>query len=72
MTAANAIIRPIHDRMPVILPPAAYTRWLSPETSGDNLEAMLQPRDPRMLKAWPVGTWVNNLENDGVACLSAS
>lgn len=29
VTAANAIIRPIHDRIPVILPPAAYKRWLS-------------------------------------------
>ena len=29
-TAPNAVLAPIHDRMPVILPPAEYAQWLDP------------------------------------------
>jgi len=29
-TEANDLVRPIHDRMPVILPPTAYQSWLDP------------------------------------------
>ena len=33
-TAANVVLAPIHDRMPVILDPASYDRWLDPAQPG--------------------------------------
>ena len=69
VTTANAVMAPIHDRMPVILVPADYGRWLAPDTTGDELKAMLQPCDPETIKAWPVSTRVNSPKNDGVECL---
>jgi len=36
-TEANAQVRPIHDRMPVILPPADFADWLDPRTSPGQL-----------------------------------
>jgi putative SOS response-associated peptidase YedK len=34
-TAANELVRPVHDRMPVIVAPADYARWLG-EEKGDS------------------------------------
>ena len=36
-TAANDVLAPIHDRMPVILPPREYDRWLDPSTPEHGL-----------------------------------
>lgn len=41
--AANQVMRPIHERMPVILPPRAYAGWLAPHTHREDLAAMLVP-----------------------------
>lgn len=41
----NAVVGPIHNRMPVILSPANYAKWLDPTTAPEELQAMLQP-DP--------------------------
>jgi putative SOS response-associated peptidase YedK len=66
-TAANDMLAAIHDRMPVIVPPEAYDRWLSP----------LEP-DPRDLLAayasepmtmWPVSVRANKPDNDDVSIL---
>ena len=69
VTAANSVMAPIHERMPVILAPGDYDRWLAPETPGDTLKAMLQPCDPAMIQAWPVSTRVNSPRNDGADLL---
>ena len=34
-TAANAVLAPVHDRMPVIIPPREYDRWLDPSLKDD-------------------------------------
>jgi putative SOS response-associated peptidase YedK len=36
-TDANDVVRPVHDRMPVILDPAAYGQWLDPRADADDL-----------------------------------
>jgi putative SOS response-associated peptidase YedK len=67
---ADAVVRAIHERMPVLLPPAAYAAWLDPEPlEPDALEALLgRPReDPLHLCA--VSTRVNRVEFDDAACL---
>ena len=68
-TDANDLMRPIHQRMPVILPPADYDRWLNPEAkTPETLESLLRPYAERDLVATPVSTRVNNARNDGPEC----
>lgn len=65
-TAANATMAPIHDRMPVILPEAAWSSWLDREsTDADVLTALLVPAATDVLEAYPVSTLVNNPRHNG-------
>lgn len=71
VTAANALMEPIHDRMPVILPPDCYDLWL--DTDFENrpkLEAMLRPYPEDDLEAYPVSTMVNKPQNDLPQCVA--
>ncbi|HUF86699.1 MAG TPA: SOS response-associated peptidase [Thermohalobaculum sp.] len=69
VTDANALVRPIHDRMPVIIEPEDHEQWLSGEP--DAAEALLRPCPPEMLRAYKVGTRVNSPRNDDTACIEA-
>jgi putative SOS response-associated peptidase YedK len=51
----------IHDRMPLILPPDDYTRWLSDEPDPGDLMRLF-PAEP--MRMWPISTRVNKPEND--------
>jgi len=43
-TAANECVAPVHDRMPVILDPADYDRWLDPANDDiDDLQTLMKP-----------------------------
>ena len=54
-TAANAVLAPIHDPMPVILPPTEYARWLDPALlNTDSLAPLLVPFPPEDMVALPV------------------
>lgn len=69
-TAPNALMEPIHNRMPVILPPAAYDRWLeSDEQNPAALQNLLQPFPAQAMIAYPVSSLVNRPENDVAACI---
>ncbi|MGH7135757.1 MAG: SOS response-associated peptidase [Pirellulales bacterium] len=60
-TTANELVAPIHDRMPVIVPPEAYDLWLSPETQETELLAsLLRPYAAVEMDAYPVSTRVNS------------
>jgi putative SOS response-associated peptidase YedK len=66
VTQANALLAPIHDRMPVILGPAAETHWLDPAvTDPAILRPLLVPCPPERLQLWPVGTAVNRPGTEG-------
>lgn len=55
----------VHPRMPVVLPPEAWARWLDPElTDAAELTGLLGPY-PGELAAWPVSRAVNRPANDG-------
>ena len=58
-TAANAVMRPVHDRMPVILAPESYAEWLEKGAAD-----LLLPFTGG-LECIPVGPAVNNPRNDG-------
>lgn len=64
-TTANAIMQPVHNRMPVILDPDDYDTWLQ---EGDR--ALLQPY-PGDLIAYPVSTTVNNPRHQGSDLIAA-
>ena len=65
-TAANETMAPIHDRMPVILPPAAWAAWLDPvQADLEVLGRLLVPAPAHLLTLRPVSTEVNNVRNDG-------
>ncbi len=65
-TGANETLRPIHDRMPAILPADAWDRWLAaaPADPGELL-ALLRPAPDDLLERFPVSKRVNNVRNEG-------
>ncbi len=64
-TQANRLIRPIHHRMPVILPPEAYSAWLHPgERSADEVEKWLRPYPASQMRGYPVHPRVNDARYD--------
>jgi putative SOS response-associated peptidase YedK len=68
-TAANQLMKPIHDRMPVILDSADWEAWLNPDTDLDTLQSLLAPAPAGGLEAYPISTRVNNVRNDGPGLL---
>ena len=71
-TEANDLMLPIHDRMPVILDPKDYDRWLDPEMQKTEfLQSLLQPYPSEQMTAYPVSTQVNNPKNDRPECIEA-
>lgn len=70
-TAANDVLAPIHDRMPVILPPTEYTRWLDPSLKDTfSLALLLVPFPPEDMVAFPVNPRVNALSVDDEKCIA--
>lgn len=62
----NEVVAPIHDRMPVMLPPDAWDVWLDPSVDdADLLRSLLVPAPAGLLVADPVSTAVNNVRNKG-------
>ncbi len=70
-TTANAAMRPLHDRMPVILAPADYAAWLSAGTALDQVQRLIQPCPEGLLAAHPVSTAVGNVRNEGPELIRA-
>jgi putative SOS response-associated peptidase YedK len=67
---ANDMMATIHDRMPVIVPPVAYERWLA------NIEPdprdLLVPFPSGPMTMWPITTRVSKPENDDASVLEAA
>jgi putative SOS response-associated peptidase YedK len=69
--SANAVLAPIHDRMPVILPPGEYDRWLDPSLKDpDSLTPLLVPFPPEKMLAYPVSPRVNAPSADDKGCIA--
>ena len=66
-TAANDLVRPVHDRMPVILDRRGCDRWLEPGPP-DPLRDLFQPFDPAAMESYPVSRLVNRVSVDIPAC----
>jgi putative SOS response-associated peptidase YedK len=70
VTAANALMRPIHERMPVILAAKDWAAWLDPENQNPAaLQGCLRPYSADAMTAWPVSTLVNSPRHDEAGCV---
>jgi len=69
-TVPNDLLRPVHDRMPVILSPRDYALWLSPAVQDpEALATLFHPYPPEEMIVFPVGTAVNNPKADTPALI---
>ena len=65
-TGPNELLAPLHDRMPVILPPEARMLWLDPAPQAPTrLQSLLRPYPAEEMEAYPVSSLVNRPENEG-------
>lgn len=64
-TTANETLKAIHNRMPVILRPDSYDRWLDPQTDPASLRNLLAPLPAAAMSSHPVSRAVNSVQNDG-------
>jgi putative SOS response-associated peptidase YedK len=56
----------MHDRMPVILPPGDFDRWLKPgDTPADELDDLIAAYPDEQMEAYPVSKNVNSPRNNG-------
>ena len=63
---SNSLVDQIHDRMPAILRPSTYTRWLGSKPDPHDL-LITYPFEPMTM--WPISTRVNAPENDDASLL---
>ncbi|WP_404790727.1 SOS response-associated peptidase [Altericista sp. CCNU0014] len=69
-TAANPLLRTVHDRMPVILNPEDYARWLDPTPrEPQQLSGLLQPFPDKSMQAISVSTRINFAKVDDAQCI---
>lgn len=65
-TAPNALVAPLHDRMPVALPPESWEAWLDPGAPA--ADDLLQPWPPETMRAVTVSPRMNSPRVDDEAC----
>jgi len=69
-TSANALVTQIHDRMPVILDPSQYERWLGEEPAqAFELKQLLRPYPAEAMVMWPVSPRMNTPKVDDASVL---
>lgn len=69
-TEPNELVRPIHNRMPVILPKEAEDLWLDSSLRDDRrLLDLLQPYPADEMNTYEVSTLVNSVKNDSLLCI---
>ena len=65
-TEPNGLLAPIHNRMPVVLPPSVWDAWLDQANEDtESLEKLLVPAPDDLLELFPVSTEVNSVRNNG-------
>jgi putative SOS response-associated peptidase YedK len=66
---ANDLVRPIHDRMPVVLDRSAWASWLDPSLSPEDAHALLAIPPVGDWRAEEVSPWVNKADHDDPSCI---
>ncbi len=68
--AANNTMAPVHDRMPVMIPPNAWDDWLDPESDADHMKSLLVPAPDALLTMHTITTMVNSVRNKGAELIA--
>ena len=68
-TTPNRLAKRVHDRMPVIVHPADYGNWLSPESKAADLKRLLRPFDDEPMQEHYVTPLMNNPRFEAPACI---
>ena len=68
-TEANGVVRPYHNRMPVILAERDYDMWISADAALKDTLALLRPYDGNDLAVHAVSKVVNSVKNDTPECI---
>lgn len=70
-TAANELVKPLHERMAAILEPGDEDDWLDPKRSNPaEVVPMLRPYPAERMHVYPVSSLVSNVRNNGPELLS--
>ena len=69
-TDPNELLEPFHNRMPVILNPADYERWMAPAEPHQLPVDLLRPYPDELMTAWKVGPAVGNVKNDNAGLIA--
>jgi putative SOS response-associated peptidase YedK len=69
-TDPNEVTEPFHNRMPVILEPKDYDRWLEPGDPTRPPVDLLRPYPVERMRAWPVSDRVGNVRNNDAELLA--
>lgn len=69
-TPSNELIKPLHDRMPLILDVASSDLWLDPTvTDPEKLKPLFTPYPSEKMEMYPVSDIVNSPKNDTPECI---
>jgi putative SOS response-associated peptidase YedK len=66
-TAANELLRPVHDRMPMIVAPEHYARWLDPANA--DVADLIAPCASDTMTYYPISPRVNNVRHDDASLI---
>jgi putative SOS response-associated peptidase YedK len=69
-TAPNDVVKPVHGRMLLILPPEHYDTWLDRSLTDPAGLKQLRPFPADLTEALPLAPFVNNVKSDGPVCLT--
>jgi putative SOS response-associated peptidase YedK len=70
-TTANDVLRPLHERMPVILNPDDYDAWLDTRSfPPDAVQPLLRPYPDAAMTFFAVSQHVNNVRHDDPECIA--
>ena len=69
-TEPNELLRPVHNRMPVLVDPADFDQWLDTKSfQGADVQPLMRPFSDEEMSFYPVSTHVNNPRNEDPACI---
>ena len=70
---ANDVMKPLHERMPAIIAPADYDRWMDPSvTDKAEILSFLDLAPSSQLITYPISPWVNSPKHDDERCIEAA
>jgi putative SOS response-associated peptidase YedK len=63
--AAEGHLAQVHDRAPVVVDAAQWTRWLDPDERFERIRPLLRPTPADRIRVWPVGDAVGDVRASG-------